>query len=713
MPIFTDRRGRVIGDVANPQDCFDDDQLPFDEDANLPGVHNDETEDDIEIPGVDPPWQEMQAPTTPAETEQEVDLDFTPTEEGNVEPPMVNTPNIPIGNPGPADDGVRRSTRVRAQAKQAYIPTMSGKKYSFATTVLGGRMLDDKSYEYNQEVAYNFMQQLSVKAALKQWGNDARVAGEKETSQLHWRETFVPKRMSDLTEEQRSKILQSHMFVVKKRDGVTKARVVAGGNLQRGHVSKEESSSPTVSTESVLLTSIIDAHEGRDVAVIDIPNAFIQTRVQDAKDRVIIRVTGVTAEWLVKAAPKVYAAYVSVNKRGEKSLLVECYNAIYGTMVAGLLYYRKFTNSLKLRGFEMNPYDPCVWNKMIKGTQITICFHVDDCKISHKLVSVVDYTIEWLRGEYESLFTDGTGKMKVVRGKAHTYLGMTLDFTTPKIVKITMLEYIDEIVESWDKACSDFKDGYKVVSGRKRIATAAPDDLFRVDEDAIKLDQGLAKAFHHITAKSIYVTKRARPDISLAVAFLTTRVKGPDIDDWRKLRHMVEYLRRTRDLPLILGADGTGVLSWYVDASFAVHPDMRGHTGGAMTMGRGFPLDKSTKHKLNTRSSTESEIVAVDDLIPQILWARLFMKSQGMEVTDNILYQDNKSAMLLETNGRASSSKRTKHINIRYYYVADRVAKGDLRVVWCPTDKMIADFLTKPLQGKAFVEFRDLLMGAI
>jgi hypothetical protein len=83
-----------------------------------------------------------------------------------------------------------------------------------------------------------------------------------------------------------------------------------------------------------------------------------------------------------------------------------------------------------------------------------------------------------------------------------------------------------------------------------------------------------------------------------------------------------------------------------------------------MTMGRGFPLDKSTKHKLNTRSSTESEIVAVDDLIPQILWARLFMRAQGIEVRDNILYQDNKSAMLLETNGRTSSSKRTKHINM-------------------------------------------------
>ena len=89
------------------------------------------------------------------------------------------------------------------------------------------------------------------------------------------------------------------------------------------------------------------------------------------------------------------------------------------------------------------------------------------------------------------------------------------------------------------------------------------------------------------------------------------------------------------------------------------------------------------------------------------------MKAQRFAVSNNILYQDNKSAMLLEMNGRASSSKRTRHIEIRYYYVADRVAKGDLRVVWCPMDEMIADFLTKPLQGKAFVKFQDLLMGAV
>jgi hypothetical protein len=276
-----------------------------------------------------------------------------------------------------------------------------------------------------------------------------------------------------------------------------------------------------------------------------------------------------------------------------------------------------------------------------------------------------------------------------------------------------MLEYVDEIIGSWDKACSELDDRYKAVSGRKRVATGAPNDLFKIDEDAVKLDQARAKAFHNITAKGIYVTKKARPDISLSIAFLTTRVKGPKIDDWRKLCHLVEYLCSTRGLRLILAANGTGVLSWYVNALFAVHPDMKGHTGGAMTMGMGFPLDKSTKHKLNTCSSMESEIVAVDNLIPQILWVRLFLKAQEFAVSNNILHQDNKSAMLLETNGRASSSKRTRHIEIWYYYVADRVAKEDLRVVWCLTDKMIADFLTKPLQGKAFVKFWDLLMGAV
>ena len=105
-----------------------------------------------------------------------------------------------------------------------------------------------------------------------------------------------------------------------------------------------------------------------------------------------------------------------------------------------------------------------------------------------------------------------------------------------------MFEYIDEIVELWDKACSELNDRYKVVSCRRSIITAAHEDLFKVDEDATKIDQARAKVFHTLTAKMIYVTKRARPNISLAVAFLTTRVKGPNIGDRRTLHHVIQYL---------------------------------------------------------------------------------------------------------------------------------------------------------------------------
>jgi hypothetical protein len=142
-------------------------------------------------------------------------------------------------------------------------------------------------------------------------------------------------------------------------------------------------------------------------------------------------------------------------------------------------------------------------------------------------------------------------------------------------------------------------------------------------------------------AKALYVSKRARPDTSLAIAFLTMRVREPDEDDWRKLHHLIVYLKSTCKLPLVLGAWNTGVLHWYVDASFAVHPNMGGYTGGVLTLGTGAPVVTSTKQKLNMCSSTICKVVAVDNMIQQILWTQLFMQEQGIKVTDNILYQDN------------------------------------------------------------------------
>ncbi len=203
-------------------------------------------------------------------------------------------------------------------------------------------------------------------------------------------------------------------------------------------------------------------------------------------------------------------------------------------------------------------------------------------------------------------------------------------------------------------------------------------------------------------AKTLYVSKHARLDASTAIAFLTTRVRAPDIDDWRKLSHLMEYLRVDRLCPLIMSTDGSGVLMWYLNASFAVHPNMRSHTGGGLTMGRGFPIVNSTKQKLNTQSSTESELVGVDDMMPIVVWSRYFLMAQGYGVTQNLLLQDNQSSILLERNGKASSSKRTWHNNIQYFFITDRVNVKEVEIEWCPTKEMVADYMTKLLQGSHF-----------
>jgi hypothetical protein len=224
----------------------------------------------------------------------------------------------------------------------------------------------------------------------------------------------------------------------------------------------------------------------------------------------------------------------------------------------------------------------------------------------------------------------------------HKYLGMTLDFSHKGQCTVTMHDYLDGILKAFDAAIDKHENGFLPIT-RQHYETPAPDNLFMVNENCEKLPEDMAADSHTIVAKTLYVTMRARPDTCLSIAFLTTRVRAPNIDDWEKLRHLMEYLRN-----LVLGAKKDGLLMWYVDALFAVHPNMRGHTDGGLTMGRGFPITASTKQNLNTRSSTESELVGVDGMMPIIIWTCYFLLLQGYGIVENLLLQDNKSSILLE-----------------------------------------------------------------
>jgi hypothetical protein len=476
----------------------------------------------------------------------------------------------------------------------------------------------------------------------------------------------------------------------KERCGRIKGRGCADGRKQRIYTAKEDASSPTVAIEALMLSCVIDAKENRDVATVDIPGAFMQA---DMDETVYMKLEGKIAELLVRINPGLYRKFVQI-ENGKMVMYVRLQKALYGTLKAALLFWRLLSTKLIEWGFEPNPFDASVMNKTINGRQCTILWHVDDLKISHEDAEIVTEVIDLLEKEFGK-----EAPLTKTRGKVHEYLGMTIDYTEQGKVKFSMIDYVQNMLNS----LPEDMNGESV--------TPASNHLFEVNPNASKLDESKCDMFHHNTAKLLFLCKRARPDTQTTVAFLCTRVQYPDVDDYQKLRRVMRYLRSTRLMPLVLEADGTNIIKWWADASYAVHPDMRSHTGGALSMGGGVIYGSSSKQKLTTKSSTEAELVGASDVMPQVVWTRYFLEAQGYEVNDNIVYQDNKSAILLETHGRASSSKRTRHINIRYFFVKDRIDNKELSVEYCPTEHMLADYFTKPLQGSQFKTFRDRIMN--
>ncbi len=140
----------------------------------------------------------------------------------------------------------------------------------------------------------------------------------------------------------------------------------------------------------------------------------------------------------------------------------------------------------------------------------------------------------------------------------------------------------------------------------------------------------------------------------------------------------MKYLNGTKKLCLTLKADNLRVVKWYVDASFALHPNFKSHTGAIMTFDGGRVQSISRKQKLNTKSSTDAELMAADDTSVMILWTKLFMEAQGYSIDKNILFQDNKSTILLEVNGRKSAGKRSRALNVSYFFLTNQVERGNL-----------------------------------
>jgi len=264
---------------------------------------------------------------------------------------------------------------------------------------------------------------------------------------------------------------------------------------------------------------------------------------------------------------------------------LRCLKALYRHIEAARLFYNELNYSLTERmSFERNKYDPCVYNKNTEKGTVTIRTHVDDLKVSCKAWSEIQQVIDQLRNIYKEI--------TVHEGDEHDYLGMIMTHDREQgSVKINMKKYIEGTIETFLDEEPDEK--------LSQVMTPATNNLFWTrDGESAKLSKKRAGVFHATVAKLLFVAKRARPDILLAISFLTTRVKQPDTDDWNK--RILSYLNGTMEYCLTITCTDITKLVWYIDGSYASHEDMRGQSGAVLVTGDCTVLFRSNKQKVNT-----------------------------------------------------------------------------------------------------------------
>jgi hypothetical protein len=528
---------------------------------------------------------------------------------------------------------------------------------------------------------------VSIKKSLDIYGEVAVVECKREIKQMLDKKVWHGVKISSLNHSQRRKIIRSKMFMKEKflPNGVfdkLKARLVSGGDQQDRSLYGDVSS-PTVSLSSVFMVAAIAAHFKRFVATADIGGAYLNAHMPSTSE-VYIRLDPIIAGMLIELDES-YKEFLNL----DGTIIVRLDKALYGCIESGKLWYEDLRAYLESNGFVANPHDICVFNKGIGSDQITVCIYVDDLMITCEDPMKIDLFLQQLKDHYREL--------KVTRGDYHDYLGMSFDFSGRGQCKVTMEGFVNECIKQYE------------VTGS--AVTPALPSLFEIDESSEFLNEEAMIEFHSRVAKLLYLAKRCRPDILCTIAFLATRVKSPTEQDQAKLDRVLKYIAGSKELGLKLEIGNQLLVRSYVDASFGVHADYKGHTGGIIVLGNSALIfSKSAKQKLMGKSSTETELVATSEMLPQVIHSRNFLLAQGHSVDKAVMYQDNQSTMALIKKGR-STAESTRHIAIRFYFIKDKVESNELRIEYMPTEDMIADILTKPLQGELFRKLRAKLLN--
>ena len=617
-------------------------------------------------------------------------------EEENVQP-IVPPKAFPVDYDSMPKGRTRSGRSYNPFANVVYLSAADMCLPEFSKAVSDGHIVmvstSEESNDPLSSGAHEYCLQLSASKALKTMPEAAAKSIFAEVSQLDDKCVIKPVLASDLDDQAKKAIIRSSLFLKEKYlpDGTfdkLKARLVAGGHLQdRSLYMDEEITSPTAALSSVFMMCAIAAKEGRISITADVPGAYLNAKMPEGKGgkKIHMSLNKIEAAFLVKKRPE-YSKFL----RRDGTMVVRLEKALYGLLESARLWYEDMKSTLESLGFISNTQDICIFNKMVGDQQISVALYVDDLLITSCSDVAINELLKALTEKYDGL--------TVRQGPILSYLGMTWDFNDPGQVSVTMSGYVEDLLKQYP------------TSGT--VLTPAAAQLFDTSDTAKKLTSDESKVFHSKVMKLFYLAKRVRPDILLPIQFLSTRVAAPDEQDSRKVDRVLKYLNGTKELGLKLQIDTDieNSLTGYIDASYGVHRDAKSHTGTVIALGKGAVYVKSGKQKIVSKSSHEAELVALSDGAGQVLWSREFLIAQGYNMQPATIKQDNKSTIQTAEKGRPCS-ERSRHINIRHFWVKEKIDNEELALEYLPTEEMIADIMTKPLQGEAFIAQRDRMLN--
>ena len=474
---------------------------------------------------------------------------------------------------------------------------------------------------------------------------------------------------------------------VHKETGKTflKFRMVARGDCQEVNLYESKSvAAPTVSSFGLFSVLKISAGNNHHRRFVDVGTAFLCANRDGKAEDVFMEIPPHLTEILVQLKPE-FKAF----QRKDGSLIVKNLKAVYGERSAPLLWYMEISRTLRQLGYERSDNEPCVFIKDGPNGKHFIVVYVDDSMISSTDLAEVDRVHKVFVEKYKKITVtpELNGKVK--------FIGLDLDFSIKNQVTVSGPSYVDKLVAEMNITSS--------------VATPMRSEANVSDSDGKELTKRMAKIFRTNVARSLYMATKFRPDILFAVNTLTRRVQNPTVDDWNQLIHLGKYLFGTKDFGVTLSS-GVFKIDAYIDASYACHSDSKSHTGLALFMDGACLAAKSVKQKIVTKSSTEAELIGLSDMLNLVTYAADLMKELGIQVETPTVYQDNKSTITLIMSETGANDK-TKHLKLKVNWVKQELKNKKVIVKWIPTGDMVADILTKPLQGALFRKHRQKLLN--